>query len=501
MLKKIVILIAVPVVTAILLILFVPSLLSTQIGQHFFLRTLSSQLPVTVTAQHLQIGWIGPQKAELLSIVDPAKGIDVTFKSLLIKESLLSLALKGFSINSIAIDGLNARFENLEALGISPEIINTLGRESILEVRSSGGENNALTATLKSSLTEANVTGYLDENGGIRLAKDPNLTIKKQDPQNQEVFTAHLTIHAPEEPVDIANLLDSSFTGTVTLLSDRQSGPLMTADFELELKRVVSVFSKSQSIKLTMHDSDSSLKFTGKIQDDLITLITPAEMTLDLNALLRQPALAERSPLNLIHSASTPIKVTIAPEGSAIPLDLNKLKLLKIKSVISKLGEITFKQEGPLRSLARHFNAGDKPFTVRFLPAHLSANDGIVTLSRLDLLLMQTYPLALWGTVDLLDEQLRMTLGVPTDALSKFYKLPFLKSQEMVTLPVVGPIRNPKIDMSKFELQLNTLAAKAIGGVVGKLIKSSASLKPTSDPIPPPTTIIPWSHLMKPKGN
>lgn len=599
MIKKMAILLAIPLIVAILVIALIPTLISTQTGQQFALRLLLLPFPNTTTAQNLQVSWFGPQKIDQISVNNPEKGISLKCHSIELNESLYSLALRGISPSTITVDQLEAHFKDLNALGVSPDIIKILGNDVSANLQSypeekynrlianiqtpkataefdgrfewdkksiklpgkivfnspekysiqdlqidlsenapnqilvqlSGiihhqqtelqkifGKQLALEAVTNINLRQFNeaahpislsiandqtslkVAGNFLKDGSIQFLQNPIFSYNFVDPQTQVPSTLLISFQAPKSAIQPKDWLNASFSGTVTVKpQSEQSQSVIAADFEVDMKQGAS---GSQLINLHLHNPDAYLKLNGSIDDGILTLRSPLLAEIDVNAWLKQPQLAQRSPLDLIHSSSNPVKLSIVPEGFQVPLVNFDLKNLKVGSLALELGMIVLKREGPLSNIAKHFNStSSEPFMVWFTPAYLSARNGIATLHRLDLLLMHTYPIAAWGDINLIQDQLQMTIGVPADALSLFYKLPFMKSSEMITLPIIGQIQHPKIDTSKFKLKLSSLAAKTFGGAAGQLIGSGMDLNANSETIPEPTSVVPWANLLSKPEN
>lgn len=498
MIKKLAIFLAIPASVALLFIAFLPSLISTQAGQQFALSYLLLQFPPTTTAQKLQVSWLGPQKVEQISVIDPEKGINLSCNAIEVNQSIFSLALNGLSPSTVTVDHLDGRFNNLKALGVSSDLIKILGDEISVNLQSTPEQTfNRLIAHLQSPKATANFDGRIDlRDETIQFTRDPIFTYQFNDPQSKEPLTLQLSIHAPSVPIQPRNWQNASFTGDIALKTLPAQSTILAADFEIELNHTISNKGENQLVNLNLHNSDAYLKLNGNLSKGILTLRAPLMTEINLNSWLKQPELAKRSPLNLIHSASAPIKLTIAPEGFQAPLNAD-LKNLQVESMQLDLGMLVFKREGPLSQIAKQFDSKtNEPFSVWFTPAFLSAQNGIATLYRLDLLLLHTYPIAAWGNIDLVQDQLGMTIGIPADALSKFYKLPLLQTKELITLPIVGSLRNPKIDSSKFELKLSSLAAKKLGGVAGQIIGSAVNLNVNSETIPKPTSAVPWANLL-----
>lgn len=502
MMKSLAILLALPVIVAIALIAFIPTMISTETGQQFTLRLLLLPFPNTTTAKKVEVSWFGPQKLEQIAMDNPEKGMNLTCDSIVLKDTLFSLAWRGFSPSTISIDNLNAHFNDLNALKVPSDVTKIIGNELTVHLQSAPEEEynrliaNPISISLANEQISLQSTGEL-QSGSIQFTQDTLISYYFIEPQSKERLTLIISITPPQNPIRLKNWPNLMLSGFASLATQNQlQHPIITTNFELKLEKTLANNREVQFVDFDLYNDDLSLKIEGNISNDILTLRSPAVAEMNVNALLKQPELAKRSPFNLISSTTNPLKLNIAPQGFQIPFNFD-LKKLQAESLQLELGMIAFKREGPLSKILQKFNSSsNEPFMVWFTPTYMSVRDGVVTLNRTDLLLMHTYPLATWGTIDLIQDRLRLILGVPADALAKFYQLPFFKSKEMITLPVVGSIKSPKIDTSNFELKLSALTAKTIGGVAGQIIGSAVDLSSNSEPIPAPTSVVPWANLL-----
>lgn len=354
-----------------------------------------------------------------------------------------------------------------------------------------------MTIALEGEQASLNLTGELIQKDQIQILSDIifNYRIKALESAQRNWLKA--VIPAPQSPISVKNWEPLSLSGQLFLIDSlSKKRPLHLADFDTTLRKSPQNIEGYQA-NLHLYNKDSFLKFEGALTDSLITLSQPLNVQLNPNSLLTQQEIITAFPiLAEVASAQAPIKLTVLPEGAKIPLSPN-LKNVQISNMEVNLGSIAFRNEGKFRQVARYFNSrGKEPLSIRFTPAYLSLQNGVINLARLDMLLMNAYPIVTWGGIDVIQDQLRLMLGIPTDALNLFFKLPLLNKRQMVTFPVVGPIGDPKVDTTNFQIKLAAFAAKSIAGTAGNIVGSTLQLTNGNGSIPPPTSTVPWADLL-----
>lgn len=600
MVKKLAVFLGIPLVVVITLIAFLPTLISTPLGQHFALKLLERQLPeslrqppTTLTIQKLQVAWFGPQKIEQISFINPEKGIDLSCEAIEVSQSLFSLAFASLSPSTIAVEHLKGHVSDLKALEMPPNVIKILGNEISITLHTSPEKKyNRLVAHLQSPQATAEFDGRFEphkkkielpgtlvfnspekfsiqdlqlnlseisanqihiqlsgtvqhqqkeltqffgpeftvkatttinqtnseeapqpilvsitnahtafkfaanllHDGRLQLTQDATFNYEFFEKQNKALLTLEALLHSPKAPIQLDNWQNSELTGAI-VLKNQQAKSILAADFEVELNNTHSG-DESQFIDFHLHNSDAYLKLKARVNEDMLTLRSPLFSEINVNTWLAQPELANLFPLNLIHSTSAPLKLSIAPEEFQLPLDFN-LKNLRVSSMQLDLGMFALKREGPLTYVAKHFDAPPNgPLSVQFTPALLSIQDGIAMLYRLDVLLLNLYPIALWGKTDFIEDQLDITVGIPADSLAKFYELPFLKGKELFAVPIIGQVKSPTVDISKLELKLDSLAKGTAKGKADQSSESPLEVDSNAEAIPLPTSAVPWANLL-----
>jgi len=105
-----------------------------------------------------------------------------------------------------------------------------------------------------------------------------------------------------------------------------------------------------------------------------------------------------------------------------------------------------------------------------FTPLYFSYDKGSLGISRFDLLVMDLYPLATWGTVNFLNDRMDMTIGLTGEAIEKAFKIPVVEPNYMLQLPLRGSIARAKIDKTKLTARLAALFASVAAGPEGLLL-------------------------------
>lgn len=167
------------------------------------------------------------------------------------------------------------------------------------------------------------------------------------------------------------------------------------------------------------------------------------------------------------------------------------IKHLKISSATVDLGKAMFPNGNTLAVLLAILNA---PLTharqveVWFAPVDVRLEQGILTVGRLDALLASTIHLCTWGQINLITDQLDMTLGIPASTLQRAFGISQLPSDYVLKLPVRGTLQSPEIEKGA--------AAAKIGALVAAP-KQAAPLidlfsKKLKTDVPPPKRPYPW---------
>src|SRR5690606_32994052 len=103
-------------------------------------------------------------------------------------------------------------------------------------------------------------------------------------------------------------------------------------------------------------------------------------------------------------------------------------------------------------------------------PAYFSLSKGVVNYRRTDTLFGSTLQVASWGTVNLVDESVRLTLGIPGYSLRKILNATFIPDDYYLLIPVSGTLDNVGVDQKRLAPRVAALVARKEGGLPGGLV-------------------------------
>jgi hypothetical protein len=195
--------------------------------------------------------------------------------------------------------------------------------------------------------------------------------------------------------------------------------------------------------------------------------------------------------------SDNPLTIKIDATGFSMPLKNFDINKLQIGSASLELGKVRFRSDGKLGTILSLFNtSGSDVISVWFTPLYMSMQNGLVKFQRMDMLIMDAYPIATWGTVDLASDKVNMMIGLTGQALVKGFNIPSLGKDYILQIPFKGTISNASIDKKKATAKIAALIASN-RGPEGLLIGTAlhiASGGLTEEKSPSPTTNpLPWS--------
>lgn len=224
-------------------------------------------------------------------------------------------------------------------------------------------------------------------------------------------------------------------------------------------------------------------------------------LSLDITPSVGKSVLHDAIPiLGGVTSADAPIKITIPAKGFVFPLQGFSIGSLFIRNATIELGKMHFKNEGELGtvfSLLKKSN--QEALTVWFTPLYLHLEKGLLQLDRMDMLMLNRYPMAVWGKVDLAKEKVDMRIGITGAALNEALGTS-VNGNDMLQIPLKGKMGEASIDKTQAAARISSLIAQSSGStqglVVGTLLGFAGGTH-TESPVPLPTTSpLPWESLL-----
>lgn len=280
--------------------------------------------------------------------------------------------------------------------------------------------------------------------------------------------------------------------------------------------QVVDVLGKT--INLDMKGQVTELKegsFEGKVSSSRLTSNVSCLLK-EGNLYLNRPIVAEYeltpeagkvllkdlNPLLVTAARSkAPITLWVDSEGFSIPLNPFSLKDIKIKTIKVDPGVILAKNGGFLSLLAGFLQVKasiDEDLPLWFTPIHIKVKHGVVDCLRTDVLLANEFPIATWGSIDLIENKVDMILGLSGQALSKAFQLRDIDPEYLVQIPIKGTTQSPKFDTVRATAKITALKLqqhKNATGLIGGLLEIAASAGDKEKAPPKPTTYpFPWKN-------
>lgn len=264
---------------------------------------------------------------------------------------------------------------------------------------------------------------------------------------------------------------------------------LAIAGPKIESEGSVQFAGKQATFKLIARNQQMSANINGEIIQGVLKLTE--KLTAQINATpdftreILQPLLPLLNP-SLYSQNQVRINIENDPNFS-FPIDKFRIQNVSIPQAMIDIGKVQLTSSEGLSSLLKVLNLGNKEngkgsIDLWLTPIYFHINQGLITLERVDVLVWEQYPMAIWGQIDLINDRLQMTLGLTKKILGKtLSSLLLSKNSNMLPLPVEGTVKKPSINLQMLTNQLG-------GKVLSHLFTDKEQER-----IPSPTTTpLPW---------
>jgi hypothetical protein len=250
-------------------------------------------------------------------------------------------------------------------------------------------------------------------------------------------------------------------------------------------------------VKADLSGDNGKIHANGRLTHGVLTLNDPFTAQLKVTPQLGAEVLSEAFPiLKGILSSEDFVTLQVPPQGTQIQLLPFSTQNISIGDSILNLGKLTISSQGDLGEILNLLTKtqSDK-IVVWFTPLYFNMQQGQINIGRMDMLIMNEYPIATWGKVNFPKDKVQMMIGFTPRAIENAFKLEGLPADYLLQIELKGTLDNAAINRSKALAKISALIAST-QGVEGMLVGSvidiaSGSL---SDPAPPvPTTNpLPW---------
>lgn len=252
-------------------------------------------------------------------------------------------------------------------------------------------------------------------------------------------------------------------------------------------------------IKAYINGENGKVTLEAKLHDGEVTLTKPFTAVVQATPTLGKEVLRDIVPiLSDIMRAKNPITFTVAPEDFRFPVRDFSIAGMRIGKASVDFGKMHLSNQGEIAAALGLLNIRPKQdILVWFTPLYFSLKNGTVKVERADMLLMDRFPVAVWGKVDLQQDKVDLILGITPRALQQAFNININGRKKLLQLPIHGTTRKAKINMAQASARIAAITAQQEGSVPGKIIgtlvdAASGGLKDGKTP-PPTTDPLPWS--------
>ncbi|MFQ5728840.1 MAG: hypothetical protein ACE5GN_00575 [Waddliaceae bacterium] len=268
-------------------------------------------------------------------------------------------------------------------------------------------------------------------------------------------------------------------------------GKMANLDFAIDLNNL------KGPINVSLNGEKGSLYLRSHYSNDALTLLKPFVVETQATPQLGKIILGEFSPVfRELNSADNTLKLTVHPDKFSLPLTPFDIDKVNIGSAVMEMGKLQFHNSGEVKKLLNVLGpVRSEQISVWATPLYVSVDRGVLTIYRVDMLVMNRYPIATWGTIDFVRDNIDMTIGITGRAIANAKNLEKVNPDIMVQIPYRGhPIKKAKIDAQAAMTRIGAVVAKSSSvpeAIVLGTVFEFANGK--QDKVPAPTTSpLPW---------
>jgi|GEM_PF-2781960 len=394
----------------------------------------------------------------------------------------------------------------LESVPVTFEIDNlTIPRDSYFEGSGKGSlQTAATTIYIKENGKKIPLPGFhgqwsLDKNGFHYALKSSNEGlsmsgfVRSRIPMPENWSLQDLNFSLLLRGVDLPSSLLALTPSLARLESVLE--PKFSIDLDAKLDQ------GNGTIVTSLISPNGTLLLDGYLQDGWFFLNRQLELSLQMTPKVAKGLLGELVPLvSSGVKGRSPIRVAIDPRGfhaPVFPFDLNGLEIGQAVVELDQIDVNPTEDLGDLLSILKVQTTPGKPEMLWFTPLYLNFHNGVATLRRVDILISERYPIALWGKVDLLRDKVNLELGLGARTLSQAFGMKGLPRDYILPIALRGSLDDPKIDKPRATAKIGALLAQIEGSPQGLLLSGVLDLVSgglIGEGVPPPTTNpLPWA--------
>ncbi len=280
-------------------------------------------------------------------------------------------------------------------------------------------------------------------------------------------------------------------------------GPVLSVEGRIQLKNA------SGPISMNINSPGTRASINGSLSNGTLLLTEPIYAQVNMTPELSHFLLAGVNPLSITEiRAQHPITMEVDPKGFSIPLTDFEMSKVNIPNAKIELGQIGCKNEGNLNialSLLKSVQLSqNNNLSLWFSPIDLHIKEGTVDVERTEILIAETFDIAIWGTIQPVKNKVDMVLGLTADCLSKAFSISNLPQDYVLQIPMTGTLQDVKINTGKATAKVAALlalkqadiaggvAGGPAGALFGKFINKLGSLPLNDKGTPPAKHPFPW---------
>lgn len=283
---------------------------------------------------------------------------------------------------------------------------------------------------------------------------------------------------------------------------------LLGRSFDMTIK--ASLQNASGPIALSLSSPTTQLSLEGTLKSGTLTLKQNAFAKIALTPQTSKVFLQEGvNPLSISSLYSTtPLSIELDARGFSLPLFPFVASQVEIPNGRISLGKVFCRNEGNLNLMLGILKAKQaaqsNELELWFTPIDFHVKSGVVNIERTEILIADTYDIALWGKLDIPANKVSMILGLTASCLKQAFNIKDLPSDYVMHIPLTGSLNNIQLNKSVATSKIVALtlwqtknvpsnAAGGLGGaLVGGILNKVLAPPGNEGSTPPAKTPYPW---------
>jgi hypothetical protein len=404
--------------------------------------------------------------------------------------SPFQIAVQGKSSSLSFIDA--ASQENIQ-LNNSTFSLSKEGSQSPVQFIVSSGVTSQIGSSTKSEIGKS---------GSLNVSSTIDRMLNDQGEFDLATLSGKLSLtlsQFPSKVLDIAARIQGKAQSPFSTLF----GDIINAEAAADLNALTG------PIALSFNSPHTRFSLEGKLDKGTLLLEQPLHAQALVTAEMSRLFLRELNPLSISYIYSQgPVTLEVSPAGFQLPLHPYDPARINVPQARIELGRIHCLNEGNINTAlallkSKQFSK-DKELMLWFTPIDLHVDQGQIDIERTEILVADTFDIAIWGKFNMVNDYVDMLLGLPSPTLQKAFGIKGLPENYVLTIPMKGPADKVQIDTGKatakvallLAWQQSTLAGAAAGGpagaLVGGLLGKLATLPDKDVKVPPAKHPFPW---------